>query len=513
MKRSLVVLSLFLLLFLSIFPNSISYRLANPSLEQNERASQNKLFPIQQNGKWGYCDKTGAIVIRPQFELAGEFREGLAPVGVKVARRGGFDLKFGYIDTTGRLVIPAKFKYMAPFSEGLASVEIEGKRGYIDRTGNLVISPQFDEAQAFSNGGAAVKVGAKYGFIDRRGRYIIAPQFSAFYGFSEGLAAVAVGESPNQKYGYIDKSGRFVIRPHFDYAHNFSEGLAVVTVGQYPNNRDGFIDHAGRFVINASFEHARGFSEGLAQVVVDKKWGYIDKTGRYVIQPQFDYAEQFSEGLAAVEIRRSYGYIDRTGRIVIPLQFDRALSFSGGLAQVVFEDKDAYVDPTGKSVWGMRAKPGTASVKEVSPEEQERIVRQMISDRELTAECVEEEGGTRKAVRIELIDLNRDGKQELLISGKQGCTCGARRCYYWIYRRRGNGHELMLSGVVGDSVTPLKISTNGYLDLEVAGPAGNDFVFIRYKFDGARYRERGCEVSAYLGDRRGAAVFSRRRPC
>jgi WG repeat protein len=512
--RSITLLAAIILsslLFFSCSPTRTSSTLTNsPTSERGGTKGQDRLFPVQQNNKWGYCDKTGNIVIKPQFDYANEFREGLAAVGVKVASTGGYYHKYGFINSTGAFAIAPKFKYAGFFSEGLASVQINDKRGYIDQTGNLVIQPRYDEASDFSDGGAAVKVGSKYGFIDRSGRYIIAPRFNSFYGFSEGLAVIAVGEVPNQKHGYIDKTGQFVIEPQFDFAHNFSEGLAVVTVGKYPNNRDGFIDQSGKFVINPQFEHARNFSEGLAQVVVEGKWGYIDKKGQYVIHPQFDYADQFSEGLAAIEVRRSHGYIDKTGKIEIPLQFDRANPFSGGVAQVALDEKDVYIDQTGKLVW---ASLELFSPKLVSDEEQEKIVQQMINDKELTTECVEEGGGSKKAVRVELIDLNQDSTPELLISGKQGCTCGARRCYQWIYRKTENGCELILSAGPADSIKPLNISTNRYFDLEISGPSGNDFVIVRYRFDGRLYQEGGCEIVKYLGERKGEPVFGRPRPC
>jgi hypothetical protein len=35
---------------------------------------------VEQGNKWGYIDKTGAFIIRPQYEFADRFSEGLAPV-------------------------------------------------------------------------------------------------------------------------------------------------------------------------------------------------------------------------------------------------------------------------------------------------------------------------------------------------------------------------------------------------------------------------------------------------
>ena len=39
----------------------------------------NSLFPIVENDKWGYMDRQGSIVIKPQFEQAEAFQRGWPP--------------------------------------------------------------------------------------------------------------------------------------------------------------------------------------------------------------------------------------------------------------------------------------------------------------------------------------------------------------------------------------------------------------------------------------------------
>ena len=64
--------------------------------------------------------------------------------------------KEGYIDATGRIVIKPQFQSVEYFSEGLAHVRIGNKSGFIDKTGRFVINPQFDNARGFSEGLAQV---------------------------------------------------------------------------------------------------------------------------------------------------------------------------------------------------------------------------------------------------------------------------------------------------------------------------------------------------------------------
>lgn len=139
--------------------------------EQSERPTA-QLRPIQQNGKWGYMDAAGKIVIEPRFFWAEEFSEGLAAFENE-------DGKYGYIDETGKVVIEPLFDNWTDFSEGLAAVSVDFHWGYVDKTGKWVIQPQFAGGRLFFDGLASVRVGQgdgeKRGYIDRRGKYVWGP--------------------------------------------------------------------------------------------------------------------------------------------------------------------------------------------------------------------------------------------------------------------------------------------------------------------------------------------------
>ncbi|MDE7387202.1 MAG: WG repeat-containing protein [Muribaculaceae bacterium] len=76
------------------------------------------LVRFVENQKFGYKDRDGNVVIKPQYFEATDFSEGLACV--KRGKTSGW----GYIDTVGKMVIPALFRQAKPFHEGLAAVLI-----------------------------------------------------------------------------------------------------------------------------------------------------------------------------------------------------------------------------------------------------------------------------------------------------------------------------------------------------------------------------------------------------
>lgn len=347
------------------------------------------LFPIRQNGKFGYINATGEIVIAPQFLRNGlqdgrHFQEGLQAVWVGD--------KAGYIDASGKMVIAPQFGLAQAFSEGLAAVrptEAPWKWGYIEKTGRFVIPPQFDEAHVFSDGIAQVVVGGHAGYIDKSGAFIVPAQYRSYSPqhstFAEGLACVET----NGKWGYIDKQGKVVIEAQFGWPSSFHDGLAVVQVGEKFATRWGFIDRTGSLAIEPQFQTAWPFSEGLARV--EGKSGameFIDKTGKAVFKvPEGRWAGEFSEGLVNVQIgvrarEEKWGYVDRTGKWVIEPRFQRAEPFYKGLAQVIVENKVAYINQVGHYVWGPDSGNEALAMKlrtQVTPEDwrknQEELVR------------------------------------------------------------------------------------------------------------------------------------------
>jgi hypothetical protein len=144
------------------------------------------------------------------------------------------------------------------------------------------------------------------------------------------------------------------------------------------------------------------------------------------------------------------------------------------------------------------------SRRRITAKVQQGIVQQMVRDGQIKSSCVTEEGGASKVVDIRTVDLNRDGKPEYEVYGR-GCACnGTRRCDQWLYRQTANGYELLLGPSQVDGFDVKKTRTDGYFDIAIAFPMGNDFFVKLYKYDGTRYQLRECEDCVYVGRKRGS---------
>jgi hypothetical protein len=170
------------------------------------------LISFEENGKWGYKNNQGQVMIEPTYYIAGQFNQyGLAAVAddsgwVYIDMNGNRIIKpfiidngpdyfseglarfvnngkIGFMDEQGAIVIPADFDFALPFSDGLAVFCIDcnqvrqdeyrriegGKWGYINKVGDVVVDPDYDKAGSFKNGRAEVFRGGEKIFLNREG--------------------------------------------------------------------------------------------------------------------------------------------------------------------------------------------------------------------------------------------------------------------------------------------------------------------------------------------------------
>ncbi len=161
----------------------------------------------------GYIDKTGAIVIKPQFDTAGYFRHGLAPVRMQSV--------WGFIDPKGAFKINPQFSRPGIFTDtpegpmAVVGVPREGDTdavGLIDTKGVYKIRPQFDYMTIIERlGRGIVRSDAKYGLVDLTGRFLAPPIYDQLTYLGNGRflyrqAAGATAAGP--EFGFMSKDGK-----------------------------------------------------------------------------------------------------------------------------------------------------------------------------------------------------------------------------------------------------------------------------------------------------------------
>ena len=342
-------------LFLTSIVMAFAMLLCNEIVAQQQAKSKQKVDPtkwtvIKQDGKYGFIDEKGKVVIEPTFDYV----DGFSKEGVTNAKIDG---KWGLIDKTGKWKVNPTFQWLAHCDDNLWWAQKDGKKGFIDKTGKWTERQEsrysVDRSYSkFSDGLAPVKSNDLWGYVDKTGKIVIEPQFKPDpQSFDHGVCVVKV---EGNKYGIIDKTGKWIVEAKYPSIGYFCEDVVCVAT---PEGKVGFMDRAGKWVIEPKFDLRIGnksgalsrFEEGIASVLSNGKFGIIDKTGNWVVEPQFEEQAFFYDGYSTIEKNGKKGVIDKKGNWVIQPKYCGGYNYSAAKNQfVVYNCNDNRI--TGKGV-------------------------------------------------------------------------------------------------------------------------------------------------------------------
>ena len=290
---------------------TVLFGAVNMSAQDNDIQEEEVLVKVEKDGKYGFVDKSGKVVIPFIYDWANDFKDGLAMV-VKDGKDADSNNEYGFVDKSGKVVIPLIYDGAGNFKDGLAKVSKSGKYGFIDKSGKAVIPLIYDDVldyddvvdeihekddndrAYFEEGLLKVRKDDKCGLIDRSGKVVIPIIYDDIYNsakrfyFNDGLAKV----SKDGKCGLIDKSGNLVVPCIYAGIKDFMDGLAIVWVSKDDSKlrlyiqKYGLIDKSGKVVVPLIYDDMfiKDIERGLLNVRKDGKSYVIDKSGKVVTQ-------------------------------------------------------------------------------------------------------------------------------------------------------------------------------------------------------------------------------------
>ncbi len=200
------------------------------------------LFAFQQDGKWGYMDEKGTVVLEPQYADAGSYSENIAPV------KSGSD--FSFVKNTGEAANDVTGTSVLPYSEGFAYVQTGKAKDTPTATGSMVsgtvleapgkfvkadgselkVSGGLTGGGEFHDGYAPAKTSAGWGFIDTKGNWTVAAGYDQVTSAASVNGTVIAGVCTSGTWTYINvENGQQAFEGEFTEASAFdSTGHAVV---------------------------------------------------------------------------------------------------------------------------------------------------------------------------------------------------------------------------------------------------------------------------------------------
>jgi len=176
---------------------------------------------VVQNGKIGYIDLSGNMVIAPQFELFPNYiARGQFSSNLTVIRSKG---KYGLMDKNGKTILAPTFNDLGDVSSLMAFSKGKGW-GYTDLLGKVIIPPTYSYAESFSSGSAIVELDGFQGLIDQTGKELLPLKYTSLARLGKEYLVVTDG----QKMGLCTSKGKELIPMEYDSIRNVKEGLFVL---------------------------------------------------------------------------------------------------------------------------------------------------------------------------------------------------------------------------------------------------------------------------------------------
>jgi hypothetical protein len=201
------------------------------------------LFPkVEALGETSYrvCHQDGCDTVQvPKAPAAPKVKPIAANVSAQAAQiaarwvPAGENDQWGYQEANGRWILKPRFEEAEPFEDGLAKAKSEGMWGIILPTGKWLHRPQFQSISPFFYGVAVAQDANGNQYLLRAdGKQIDITRGRVFSEFGADGLAVA-GDPRGDAMGHIDRSAEWLTQPVYSQVQPFSGGYAIVS-GKLP---------------------------------------------------------------------------------------------------------------------------------------------------------------------------------------------------------------------------------------------------------------------------------------
>ena len=317
-----------------------------------EEAAVPALYPIRENGLWGYMNRAGEVVIEPQWNCADPFIGGTAKVGIGDADK----MLYGLILRDGSVAVSIQYPDIEDCGDFCLIRESArwdgGLVGWYDKASGYFQEPVWNDASADPTDSELILVSREdgYAYIYRhhgRAAFSFACSGEPYWEgtFHEGYAFWRIetfdDELNNDVFDeyLLDLQGNRVDFPEGVLPDgDVRDGLLPIATDDENEPQAGFArpDGAVVFMLPEGAWPIADASEGRVFFGLDGKVGIMDLEGNLILPPVLDYDPGYNrfgrddepayhDGYALLmlcdaENRRSYVFVSRGGKTVFRME-------------------------------------------------------------------------------------------------------------------------------------------------------------------------------------------------
>ena len=360
---------------------------------------RNTLLPIVQNGKWGFINVAGKVIIEPSYDQVGSFKGSLATV-----KKNNL---FYLIDTSGSLIFKEGYPTIQFVNDYFVAIGNE-KKALADRTGkiytgfnySLLVDKKVNTIQLTNDslaldifntktfhlqeGGfdqvntnenekyVEVQKGNQVGLLDSLHAYILSP-VEGDRAFIEKNTSIVKSRNGFQfytsksklcgdtlywkKYKVISSNFievwnhpacKFILSLSGDKQFSLTGFHIYEAIGNYlvvtSGTKKGLINAVGETTLSIEYDKIELWEDSTIRIYKENKIGLCSLDGKEIVKVQFDYIDKFNKNnLAQVNKNGLWGIINSKGKILVPWIYEEIEITSEGWKCYKNSSLDLYV--------------------------------------------------------------------------------------------------------------------------------------------------------------------------
>ena len=365
-KISIIVLLVILIIaIISGIIIAINESKENYTVEKIENADIN-YYKIISNGKSGVIDKSGNIIIEPEYNTikipnpkepificiydynatSGEYK-------TKVLNEKNEEILTNYenINTIDIKEIVSSI----PYEKTVLQYQKDGKYGIIDFSGKSIIKPEYDEIRnmPYREGELIAKKGDKYGVVNINGGRLLDFKYDYITGDSyystekeytlDGYIVGVKNEEGKIQYGYINSNREQFLETDFDRVYrmnNIKDDENVYLVTEKNGNIQLYKND--KLLLDNNYQ-AINYNEDSKLLILqkDNKYGVTDLNGKQILNVDYDQIQIPGNYIIATKNGNSETF-DLSGTKQENLQFTNILMTNNENYNISIDTNDKY---------------------------------------------------------------------------------------------------------------------------------------------------------------------------
>ncbi|MCT4541943.1 MAG: WG repeat-containing protein [Vallitalea sp.] len=365
MKRLRVIILTTIILGFGLYSNILA---SGYCIERLSEYSEDYAVAGVWKGQWnyGYINKSGDWKIQPKYNIANDFHEGFAGVGIKKDKDS--NIKYGYIKKDGTYLVYPKYNYISDYSNGYAIVGIgeghDAKYGVIDKSGKIVIDIKYNMVRNDYLRYGIIRYQNKnnlYGmFIPKLNKKIQA-KYNNIYG-SEKYIITSKIVNGKEKIGLFFKDNGKIIEPIFEDIHCMNEYIFDKYGVGYTINRKGIIvekdgkfgilDLSGNYIVDIKYDEIETIRTNSLIGKINGKKQILKLDGTLLINENYDDVRVFNwRSDYIVTSNGKKGILKKNGDYLVTPKYDKICNFDkNGYAKVICNGKEGIININGEVV-------------------------------------------------------------------------------------------------------------------------------------------------------------------